>query len=138
MRYRLLLLLTMSLITACNGGMVRPANSQLPAWFNEPDIPGYLGISVSAPVQSMGGLEGQRRVALSKARAELGRITRLNVQSSNVISQTSNKEQTSTDFQNRTRISSTETLDVSNMQVKEEWVDPATNELYIWVLVPKK
>ena len=137
MRY-CLLLLTMSLITACNGGMVRPSNSQLPDWYYEPDMPGYLGISVSAPVQSMGGIEAQRRVAISKARAELGRITRVNVQSSNVIRESSSKDQSTTDFQNRTRLSSTEALDVSNMQVKEEWIDTKTGELYIRVLVPKK
>ena len=138
MYYRLLILLTMSLITACNGGMVRPSNSQLPAWYYEPDMPGYLGISVSAPVQSMGGIEAQRRVAISKARAELGRITRVNVQSSNVISQISSRDQSTTDFQNRTRLSSSEHLDVSNMEVREEWVDPKTGELYIWTLTPKK
>ena len=137
MRY-CLLLLTLSLITACNGGMVRPSNSQLPDWYYEPDMPGYLGISVSAPVQSMGGIEAQRRVAISKARAELGRIARVNVQSSNVIRESSSKDESTTDFQNRTRLSSTEALDVSNMQVKEEWVDTKTGELYIRVLVPKK
>lgn len=138
MYYRLLLLLTMSLITACNDGMVRPANSQLPGWYYEPGMPGYLGISVSAPVQSMGGIEAQRRVAISKARAELGRIARVNVQSSNVIRESGSKDQSTTDFQNRTRLSSTEALDVSNMQVKEEWVDPETGELYVRVLVPEK
>jgi len=130
--------LTATLIAACNGGAVRPSASQPPAWFHEPDVPGYLGISVSAPVQAMGGIEAQRRVALSKARAELGRINRVNVQSKNVIQQSANSTGAATDFQNQTRVSSSEILDVSAMQIREEWIDPSNGDLYIWALVPKK
>lgn len=138
MYFRALLLITTSLIAACNSDVVRPVNTQPPAWFHEPDVPGYLGISVSASVQPMGGLEAQRRVALTKARAELGRINRVHVQSKNVLHQSSNNTGATTDFQNQTRLSSSEMLDVSNMEVREEWIDLANGDLYIWVLIPKK
>ena len=130
--------LIIAFVSACSTNTTPPPAPALPAWYHEPNMPGYLGISVSAPVQTMGGLEAQRRVAISKARAELGRIARVNVQSSNVIRESSSQDQSTTDFQSQTRLSSTEALDVSNMQVKEEWVDTKTGELYIRVLVPKK
>lgn len=133
-----LYLLVIAWVSACSTNITPPAAPTLPAWYHEPNLPGYLGISVSAPVQTMGGLEAQRRVAMSKARAELGRITRLQVQSSQVIHESSHNNKTTTDMQTQTRLSSTATLDVSNMEIKAEWLDPSTHQLYIWVVLPEK
>ena len=106
----------------------------VPAWFNQADMPGYTGISVSAAPQAFGGIEAQRRVALLKVHAELGRIQRVTVNTELVLTESSD----SRDLQTQTRLSSTEALDVSELEIRDEWIDPTTQTLYIRVLIPQQ
>ena len=97
-------------------------------------MPGYTGISVSAAPQAFGGIEAQRRVALLKVHAELGRIQRVTVNTELVLTESSD----SRDLQTQTRLSSTEALDVSELEIRDEWIDPTTQTLYIRVLIPQQ
>jgi hypothetical protein len=126
----------LTLLLMIYGGQSAYAGSQLPPWFTDPHLPGYHGFSVTASPQSVGGLDGQRRVAMMMARAELGRIKQVNVNSREQIRQSSSAEGSKVDMQSQVQVSSSQLLDLSKMEVREEWVDPATGELYLWILVP--
>lgn len=133
---KLIIIWLVVLLTACMGtGGSRVAGVELPDWFYNPDIPGYIGISTTAAPQSFGGLEAQQRVAESKARAELGRMARVQVQSKNLIRKS---DQEGVDMRTDSRLSSAEILDLSRMEVREQWLHPTTGDLYIWVLLPKR
>ena len=132
---KLILFFLVSLLTACMGSGSKVAGVQPPDWFYNPDIPGYIGVSTTASPQSFGGIEAQQRVAESKARAELGRMARVQVQSRNLIRKS---DQEGVDMQTASRLSSAEMLDLSRMEVREQWLHPTTGDLYIWVLVPKR
>ena len=132
---KLILFFLVSLLTACMGSGSKVAGVQPPDWFYNPDLPGYIGVSTTATPQSFGGIEAQQRVAESKARAELGRMARVQVQSRNLIRKS---DQEGVDMQTASRLSSAEMLDLSRMEVREQWLHPTTGDLYIWVLVPKR
>lgn len=132
---KLIVLLIISMLSACMGTGTKVAGVELPNWFHDPDIPGYIGISATAAPQSFGGIEAQQRVAESKARAELGRMARVQVQSRNLVRKS---DQEGVDMQTASRLSSAEMLDLSRMEVREQWLHPTTGDLYIWVLVPKR
>ena len=132
---KLILSFLVTLLTACMGSGSKVAGVQPPDWFYNPDIPGYIGVSTTASPQSFGGIEAQQRVAESKARAELGRMARVQVQSRNLIRKS---DQEGVDMQTASRLSSAEMLDLSRMEVREQWLHPTTGDLYIWVLVPKR
>ncbi|MCW8956545.1 MAG: hypothetical protein OQL09_06650 [Gammaproteobacteria bacterium] len=132
---RLIVLLITTLLSACMGTGSKIAGVQPPDWFHNPDIPGYIGFSAKAAPQSFGGIEAQQRVAESKARAELGRMARVQVQSRNLVRKS---DQEGVDMQTASRLSSAEMLDLSRMEVREQWLHPVTGDLYIWVLLPKR
>jgi len=107
---------------------------QLPHWYHNPNIPGYVGVSTIAPPQSFGGIKAQQRVAELKAQAELGRMKQLLVQSETHLQQ-SNQQQSRMDT--HSRLSSATTLDLSRAVIREQWQHPLSGDLYIWMLVPK-
>ena len=131
---RLNIFLLSGMIALFNLACSSAPTSQLtiPGWINQPDMPGYTGISVSAAPQAFGGIEAQRRVALLKAHAELGRIQRVTVNTALVLKESSD----SREMQAQTRLSSTEALDVSELEIRDEWLDSATQTLHIRVLIP--
>ncbi|MDJ0834383.1 MAG: hypothetical protein QNJ69_12745 [Gammaproteobacteria bacterium] len=105
-----------------------------PFWVENPTLNGFIGISTDANVQSMGGLEGQRRVAMLKAKAEYSRIKKTSIEATTEITLTGSGEQSLTD---QRRLSSGTAFRFDEAFVKEEWIHPETQALYIWVLVPE-
>lgn len=108
-----------------------------PAWILNPDKPGYQGVVGSAPKQDWGGLEAQRRVALMKARQELAQMVRVQVESTTryKVEERAGKASRDSDFE--ARLQSNVTLVLDQARVIEEWVDPQSGELYLWLVTPR-
>ena len=133
-------LITISMNTACVSSsskiapVVEQEKVQFPFWVDNPNLSSFNGIVGSATVQKIGGIEGQRRVAMLKARAEYSKQFKASVESTTNIIQ--NSEGLSS-MQDQKKISAGNAISFGDAMVKEEWVHPETKELFIWVLLPK-
>ena len=129
------------LLAGCAGSSAKPDSpgtaAGSPAWILNPDKPGYQGVVGSAPRQDWGGLEAQRRVALMKARQELAQMVRVQVESisrSRIVEQ-NGKVSRDADFE--TRLQSNVSLSLEKARVLEEWIDPGSGELFLWLVTPR-
>jgi hypothetical protein len=108
-----------------------------PAWILNPDKPGYQGVVGSAPKQDWGGREAQYRVALMKARQELAQMVRVQVESTTRSRVEDRAGKVSRDADIETRLQSSVSLSLDQARVIEEWVDPQSGELYLWLVTPR-
>ena len=123
--------------SSCSTGPVSPVGGvELPAWYYDPSYPGYIGVTASAPPQSMGGLEGQRRAALLIARAEMARMKSAQVQSLSQTSTTTTSSGVTFSNEDFRRVGSTQLLQLGNVEIKDEWIHPETGELFLWLVYP--
>jgi len=129
------------LLAGCAGSAVKPggmvAGAGSPAWILNPDKPGYQGVVGAAPKQGWGGIEAQRRVALMKARQELAQMVRVQVESTTRTRVEERAGKVSRDADFETKLQSSVSLSLEKAQVIEEWVDPESGELYLWLVTPK-
>lgn len=132
-----LLILTIILISGCNSATV-PNQSQvaLPKWIDNPEYPGYVGITASAQPQRMGGIEAQRRVAHMLARAEMARVRSTSVQSKSRIETTVSNTGVKISSDDFRRASTAQALQLNDVKVIEEWTHPETGELFLWLAYP--
>lgn len=135
-RAQLRLFLFALLVSGCSSGPVSQGNVELPAWYEDPSYPGYIGVTASAPPQSMGGLEGQRRAALLIARAEMARMKSVQVQSLSLTSTTVTGSGVTFSNEDFRRAGSTQLLQLNNVEVRDEWMHPETGELFLWLVYP--
>lgn len=129
------------LLPGCAGTGSKPADEVAgtgsPAWILNPDKPGYQGVVGSAPKQDWGGREAQYRVALMKARQELAQMVRVQVESTTRSEIEERAGKVSRDADIETRLQSSVALSLENARVIEEWVDPQSGELYLWLVTPR-
>jgi len=107
-----------------------------PAWVMNPDKPGYTSVVASAPKQDWGGHASQYRVAQMKARQELAQMVRVRVESVNRSSTEDRAGMVSRSGDVETRVQSSVDLILESARVIEEWTDPQSGELYIWLVTP--
>lgn len=132
-----LLILSILLISGCNSATVREQSGvALPKWIDNPEYPGYVGITASAQPQQMGGIEAQRRVAHMLARAEMARVRSTSVQSDTRIETTASKSGVTINADDFRRASTAQALQLNDVKVIEEWTHPETGELFIWLAYP--
>ena len=128
-------------VSGCAGSGSKPggpvAGAGSPAWILNPDKPGYQGVVGSAPKQDWGGHEAQYRVALMKARQELAQMVRVQVESTTRSQVEERAGKVSRDADIETRLQSRVALSLENAHVIEEWVDPQSGELYLWLVTPR-
>jgi hypothetical protein len=130
-------LLLALLLAGCNTNpSTRDSSVQLPAWYEDPSYPGYIGVTASAPPQSIGGLEGQRRAALLIARAEMARMQSVQMQSLSLSSTTTTSAGVTFSNEDFRRAGSTQILQLNNVEVMDEWIHPETGELFLWLVYP--
>jgi hypothetical protein len=123
--------------SGCGTGPVSQSSDvDLPVWYDDPSLPGYVGVTASAPPQSIGGLEGQRRAALLIARAEMARMKSVQVQSLSQSSTTTTSSGVTFSNEDFRRVGSTQLLQLNNVVVKDEWINPETGELFLWLVYP--
>ena len=108
-----------------------------PAWVLNPDKPGYLSVVGSAPRQDWGGRQAQYRVAEMKARQELAQMVRVRIESTSQFAVEDRAGKVSRNADIETRLHSSVELSLESARVIEEWSDPQTGELYIWLVTPQ-
>lgn len=131
------------LFTACSSKVIKneihtaPINiSNHPAWLEKPELDNHLAVVASAMPQTMGGLEGQRRAALLRARAELAKDVRVYVSKSFNVEKNSQQEQAT--VQQNLNIRATELQQLEGAKINAEWISPENSELFIWYVIPLK
>ena len=112
------------------------AESKLPSWILNPEKPGYQSVVGSAPKQDWGGREAQYRVALMKVRQELAQMVRVQVESTSKYHVEERAGKTSSEADTETRLRSSVDLRLDQARVIEEWTDPQSGVLYIWLVTP--
>jgi hypothetical protein len=109
----------------------------LPIWVLNPEKAGYLSVVGSAPKQDWGGRDAQFRVALTKAHQELAQMVRVQVQSSSSFkSETHNGAVVAQDADIETKLQTSVGLKLDAARVIEEWTNPQSGELYLWLVTP--
>lgn len=108
-----------------------------PAWVLNPDKPGYVSVVGSAPRQDWGGHAAQYRVAEMKARQELAQMVRVRVESTNKFATEDRGGKVSRSADIETRLQASVDLSLESARVIEEWTDPQSGELYIWLTTPE-
>jgi hypothetical protein len=141
MKRHLLLSLTAALfLLGCAGGGQKVAGADAipgaPAWVLNPDKAGYVSVVGSAPKQDWGGRAAQYRVAEMKARQELAQQVRVQVESTNRYKTEDRSGSVSRSGDVETRLQSSVDLILEKARVVEEWTDPRSGELYIWLVTP--
>lgn len=110
--------------------------SGAPAWVLNPEKSGYISVVGSAPKQDWGGHAAQYRVAEMKARQELAQMVRVRVESTNRYATEDRGGKVSRGADVETRLQSSVDLSLESARVIEEWMDPQSGELYIWLVTP--
>jgi hypothetical protein len=107
-----------------------------PSWVLNPDKPGFQSVVASAPKQDWGGHAAQYRVAEMKARQELAQMVRVRVESTNQYATEDRAGKVGRSADVETRLQSSVDLSLESARVIEEWTDPQSGELYIWLVTP--
>lgn len=139
MRWSLCLVATLLLLGCAGAGQQAGGGktvSGAPAWLMNPDKPGYTSVIGSAPKQDWGGRAAQFRVAEMKARQELAQMVRVRVESVNRATIEDRAGAVSRSGDVETRLQSSVDLILEKARVIEEWTDPQSGELYIWLVTP--
>lgn len=110
--------------------------SGLPSWVLNPDKPGFQSVVGSAPKQDWGGHAAQYRVAEMKARQELAQMVRVRVESTNKYATEDRAGKVSRNADVETKLQSSVELSLESAKVIEEWTDPKSGDLYIWLITP--
>lgn len=119
------------------GQSKKVAVSKYPYWVEDPSLKGHIGVVGSAIKQDWGGKQAQHRVAIAKARSELAKAFQTHIDSVNRLTITDRGGQASTEFSQDTTARSKQALRLHDATVLEEWTDPDTGELFIWLVLPK-
>ena len=128
------------LLLGCSGPAPKAGNEKLvsgaPSWVLNPDKPGFQSVVASAPTQDWGGHAAQYRVAEMKARQELAQMVRVKVESTNRYATEDRAGKVGRSADVETRLQSSVDLSLEAARVIEEWTDPQSGELYIWLVTP--
>lgn len=133
-----LLFIPMALLSGCAAGPASKGGAQIagaPAWVLNPEKQGYISVVGFAPQQEWGGKSAQYRVAEMKARQELAQMIQVQVESSSrYATEVHNGNTVRSEADTETRLQSSVQLHLDQARVIEEWTDPATGMLYIWMV----
>ena len=113
------------------------AERGMPAWVLNPEKAGYVSVVGAAPKQDWGGRDAQYRVALMKARQELAQMVRVQVKSTSQSSMEQREGKVTSEADVEISVQSRVDLSLDAARVVEEWADPQSGELYIWLVTPK-
>jgi hypothetical protein len=142
LRYSFVFLIAALLLLGCAGAGPKAVSGQpvsgAPAWVLNPDKAGYVSVVGSAPKQDWGGHAAQYRVAEMKARQELAQMVRVRVESTNKFATEDRAGKVSRSADVETRMQSSVDLSLESARIIEEWTDPKSGELYIWLVTPNQ
>ncbi len=120
-----------------------PAESGLiegtPPWFFNPGHEGYLGAVGMAKKQARGGYAAQKRLAVTIAEAELSRqvevLVNAELNTSRIVTHAEADASYRVKLRSMSRQESRQML--KNAVVKDEWLDPETGNLHVWLVIEK-
>jgi hypothetical protein len=116
-----------------------PMQGGFPVWFATPNMDGYIGAVGIAKQQARGGIAAQRRIAKALAQSELARTikvivnTEVNIEKLNVDTQTLKYYQSKVSTLSRHQAEEV----LSDFEIRDEWLDQKTKELYVWLVLKK-
>ena len=116
-----------------------PLKNGLPVWVYNPNYGGYLGAVGIAKKPNKGGYPAQKRLAVMIAQSNLAKQIRLLV---NAKVYTEKLRISKKDYEiYKSKIESLSKQEASaylrNTVIKDEWIDPKTGDLYVWVVLKK-
>lgn len=122
--------LTFLILTGCST-QTPSAGSVQPAWINKPSLEGKKG-AVGSSRPQFKGKTVQRRVAISRALDELAQQSGVKVENIIMRNETNSLSSASSSTQVH---SIQESAGVTiNAHIQEVWTNPATQEMFIWLL----
>ena len=116
-----------------------PLKNGYPIWFSNPNHDGYMGAIGIAKKQRTGGYNKQKRLAHRIALAEIAKQIKVRVDSELTIEKTLIDTKGKQEYREKVQsLSKHETQQlIRNAIIKDEWIDPKTEELYLWVVIGK-
>ncbi|RMD46739.1 MAG: hypothetical protein D6834_02025 [Aquificota bacterium] len=116
-----------------------PLKNGFPIWVYNPNYGGYLGAVGIARKTKRGGYPQQKRVAIMIAQSNLAKQIRILV---NAEVYTEKLRISKKDYETyKSKLKSLSKQEASaylkNTVVKDEWIDPKTGDLYVWVVLEK-
>jgi hypothetical protein len=127
------------LLLGCAGAGSKAGGDKLagaPSWVLNPEKAGFVSVVGSAPKQDWGGHAAQYRVAEMKARQELAQMVRVRVENTSQFATEDRAGKVSRSADLETKLQSSVDLSLEAARVVEEWTDPKSGELYIWLVTP--
>ncbi len=116
-----------------------PMQNGYPVWFFHPDYDGYLGAVGIASYQPGKSFYQQQRLAKISAEAALSKKIKVVVNTELNLIQTKVEAGVMNYYRSRLKTFSKHQAEqfLSNIVVKDQWVNPKTKELYVWLVLEK-
>jgi len=105
--------------------------SDQPSWILSTERKGFVSVVGFAPKQANNNTQSQQRVALMKARQQLGQIVRVRVEHTLRIEQQTKNGEYTQNSEESTRLTSNAALNLNKAEVTAQWVDPTNGDLYL-------
>ncbi|MFH1897359.1 MAG: LPP20 family lipoprotein [Candidatus Desantisbacteria bacterium] len=112
-----------------------PIKDNYPIWVYQPNYGGVLGAVGIAKKQEKGGYAAQKRLAIVIAQAEIAKQIEVMVDTELQTEKTMINQDYYSKFSSLSR-QETQQL-IKNAVVKDEWIQPETGELYVWVVIER-
>lgn len=106
-----------------------PENPDHPAWIDDPRLVGHIVVIGSAATQPYGGDQAQYMSAMEDAQTKLTIEFKKHQQA--LIALENKYPSSDTELNHQIK-----ELVLQNAIIKQEWRDPMTNRLYLWLVLP--
>ncbi len=116
-----------------------PIKNGYPVWVFNPNYNGYLGaVGIAKKIKGKGYPE-QKRIAVMVAKSNLAKQIRLVVNSEVYTEKLRISRKDYEEYKSKLRSLSKHSAHayLKNVVVKDEWIDPKTGDLYVWVVLEK-
>jgi len=110
--------------------------SSLPHWvvmLPPNEDPNVISIVSSSVKQPFGGIEAQRRSALLRAKSEISKIAKTRIKANQMIQSNDKHGSVEENYDMNVQERSLNWLSFEHLNIKEQWIDPASGELFMWV-----
>lgn len=116
-----------------------PLKDGYPVWFFTPVYDGYVGAVGIAPKQPNGSISAQKRVAKMQAQKNLAKQIEVLVKSEVNVETLGVDSATVKYYRQKVTSLTREQVDLylSGFRVMDEWIDPKTDEYYMWMILER-
>ena len=116
-----------------------PLKNGYPVWVYNPNYGGYLGAVGIAKKTQKGGYPQQKKIAIMIANANLAKQINLIINSEVYTEKIRISKKDYEEYKTKLRSLSKHSAKafLKNTIVKDEWIDPKTGDLYVWVVLEK-